>query len=105
MMYVGERFSGAAGLVPDFLNLLDPRPAIEQIDENYQHGGGWRDFVGFKLVYDPADPQSSVLKFSGDPEMRAKAIIDFRREVIILYDGDWCAVIRPDGSHRIARLS
>ena len=32
----------ALGFIPTFLHVDDPRPAAEQIDAAYQHGGGWK---------------------------------------------------------------
>ena len=29
------------GMLPYFIDPNDPRPAREQLDANYQHGGGW----------------------------------------------------------------
>lgn len=38
------------GLIPSFLSESDPRPAREQFDENYQHGGGWRPLPNFTEI-------------------------------------------------------
>ena len=51
------------GLLPMMLDPSDPRPAREQFDENYQHGGGWRPFNGFTLHDDAA---VAVETFTGE---------------------------------------
>jgi hypothetical protein len=38
------------GYIPSFFSENDPRSAREQINENYQHGGGWRPLKGFKML-------------------------------------------------------
>ena len=50
------------GLVPMFLTDADPRPAAEQFEENYAHGGGWSPFEGFTL-----DTDNMELSYPGDP--------------------------------------
>lgn len=104
MIHFTERYFGAAGIVPQFLSELDPRPAVEQIDTAYAHGGGWRDFEGFIAHIDWKKPGKSFLSYSGDPPMRAKAFGCLRDELVILFDSDWCAVAHPDRITRIARL-
>jgi hypothetical protein len=34
------------GSLPKMLNEHDPRPAREQLDAGYRHGGGWSPFKG-----------------------------------------------------------
>lgn len=93
----------AAGFIPQFLDENNPRSAVEQIDTAYQHGGGWRDFKGFELVfgYDGA-PYS--LRYPGDPPMRELSRATLRKEKLVLFDCSWLAVIQADGSFRVARL-
>lgn len=73
--------------------------AVTQLDRNYQHGGGWRDFKGFR--YDPA---SNSLCYPDDPPMRAVAEAKLRDERIVLFESAWAAVIQPDGSFRVSRM-
>ena len=53
------------GLIPHFLDENDPRPAREQFDEHYQHGGGWQPFEGFKFKI-----KTNEIKYPGDPAMK-----------------------------------
>jgi hypothetical protein len=52
------------GFLPMFLDPNDPRPAKEQLHENYQHGGGWHSMPGFSIGDD------LELCYPGDPPMQ-----------------------------------
>lgn len=102
------------GLIPTFFTELDPRDAIEQINERYAHGGGWFDLrVGpkhFTLT------SSGVLQYMGDEFEDPKRPIaeaslhggicepDAKGELILLYEGGYTVVVQVDGSFRVARL-
>jgi hypothetical protein len=86
------------GLIPHFLDADDPRPAAEQFDANYQHGGGFRPISGFTMNYEFA------LKYPGDPTMRPLAMIKFRDERVLIYEYGVVAVIQPDGKFEAARM-
>jgi hypothetical protein len=90
------------GFVPDFFSDDCPLSAKEQVNLNYQHGGGWRSFSGFTMtpegIYFPGDPvmppiASTILHAGTD-----------KQEVIVLYMASWLAVIQLDGSYDIARV-
>lgn len=90
------------GFIPSFLSDDDPRPAREQINERYQHGGGWRPFQGFIMIPDG-------LLYKGDPMMRLlyETVLHStsdKPEVIRFYQHDWLAIVQRDGSYEIARL-
>lgn len=86
------------GIIPTFLDSDNSRSAAEQIDDNYQHGGGWRSFKGFKRVGD------YNLQYPDDPVYNALALTQLRDEVIVFYDHAWVAVFQPDGSFDVARI-
>jgi hypothetical protein len=86
------------GLLPMMLDTNDPRPAREQLDSNYQHGGGWRPFNGFKLRRDNA------LVYPGDPPTIPLAMTMLRDELIVFYESEWVAIIQPDRSFEVCRL-
>jgi hypothetical protein len=103
------------GLIPMFLCEDDPRPAVEQFNERYAHGGGWRDLTvgdrGFHLM----GGNPGMLKYSGDPPMHPLASAYLHRvgesgddawtgERIVVYESGFVAVIQPDGEFRVARL-
>lgn len=89
------------GFLPNFLSEADPRPAREQLDANYQHGGGWKPFEGFefKMICHVAS-----LLYLGDPPMRSVAFTTLREEIILLFPHDWVVVLQPDGSWEVSRM-
>ena len=89
------------GMIPDFLDESDPRPAKEQIHDNYVHGGGWRNMKGFTLNWLDETP---VLQYPGDPKLRPLAVMRLREERIFVYQYGITAIIQPDGSFEAARL-
>lgn len=86
------------GFIPSFINESEPRPAREQFDANYRHGGGWRPFDGFKMNKDHS------LKYPGDPALKPMARMSLRHEVIFIYEWGWVAVVQPDGSFEVCRM-
>ncbi len=96
-----------AGLIPDFLDEADPRSAVEQIHENYNHGGGWRDFKGYELSGGTNAGAIGILcsiNYPGDPPVYEVSRAKLRDETLILFQHQWLAVIQVDGSYRISRL-
>jgi hypothetical protein len=85
------------GWLPMMLDDSDPRPAKEQFDWNYQHGGGWRPYDGFR--YTPR-----ALYHPGDPPQPCVAYATLRNETIRLYRNSWVAIEGGDGSVAIARM-
>jgi len=86
------------GLLPGMLSERDPRPAREQLDANYQHGGGWQPFPGFKLHRD------NSLSYPGDPPTKPLAMTMLRDELIVFYQYSWVAIIQPDRSFEVCRM-
>ena len=87
------------GFIPTFLSLADPRPAREQLDSAYQHGGGWRPQTGFTMH------GGMSLHYPGDPAFRPLAMARFRDEKIVIYEHEYVAVIQPDGSFEVSRMN
>lgn len=86
------------GLLPGMLDAEDPRPAREQFDAHYQHGGGWRPMLGHKLIED------YLLKYPGDPPLEPIAISQLRDETIVLYPYAFVAIVQSDHSFEVARM-
>lgn len=86
------------GFIPLFLNLLDDRSAIEQLDENYSHGGGWRHFEGFELL------ENGNIQYPGDPEYQLLAETEINGDTVRFYPNSWVMVIRPDETWEICRM-
>ena len=89
------------GLIPAFLDELDPRSAIEQIDQNYQHGGGWRDMDGTIFERESGE---YVYCYPDDPPFQELSRAYFRDELLVFFDCQLLAVIQKDGSYRISRI-
>lgn len=87
------------GLIPTFLSADDPRPAAEQINENYAHGGGWRPLRRWKLNVDTREAQ-----FPGDPRIEAIAWTRLRDEHIFVFPHAWVAIVQADGSFEMGRI-
>jgi hypothetical protein len=88
------------GPIPHWLDEDDPRPAAQQLDGHYQHGGGWRPMPKFKMK----DRMTGVLTYPGDQPFRPWAAILFRKEMIFAYDHEIFAILQPDGSFEVARM-
>lgn len=89
-----------AGLLPEFFDLEDPRPAKTQLNETYEHGGGFTPLPGFKLHQ---GPEGCALEYPGDPLFRERCRGQLRDETIVLFDYSWLAIIQPDGRFEVCR--
>ncbi len=90
------------GFIPQWLSENDPRPAVDQIDAAYGHGGGWNDFKGFTLSGAPEI--GYYLSYLGDPPTHELSRATLRNETLVLFEYSWFAVIQADGSFRVARI-
>lgn len=87
------------GYIPSFLDEDDERSAVEQLDSNYRHGGGWNEFKGFTF-----NPETGGMKYPGDPEYLPLARCKFREETVYFYNHAWVTVVKADGSVSTARM-
>lgn len=85
------------GFIPHMLDETDPRPAKEQLNEQYAHGGGWRHMKGFVR-------KGAVLHYSGDPPFHPIAVIPFRDEQVFIYRHGLVAIIQKDESFTVSRM-
>lgn len=92
----------AAGYLPFILSNNDPRPASEQLDDRYAHGGGYNPFEGFKLIVNKDN--SYALQYPNDPPMRELSQAFLHEEKLVLFEGSWLAIIQPCGDHVITRV-
>ena len=86
------------GMIPHWLDEADMRNAREQLDDHYQHGGGWRPFEGFKLNRDKS------IEYDGDPALKPLAILKLRDEMIAIYQYGWVMILQPNGTFEICRM-
>lgn len=89
---------GHLGFLPSFLSDEDIRPAKEQIDQNYAHGGGWLSLHGHTLE------NGHILKFPGDPPQLPLAWTTLRDEMILFYPHDFVVILQKDGSFEVSRI-
>ena len=87
------------GFIPAFFREDDPRPARDQINDRYSHGGGWQKFDGFSVTVD-----HESITYPGDPPYKALAGTVLRDEIIVVYQHSWVGIFQKDGSYEIARM-
>ena len=87
------------GFLPQMLDGAIDTPVAEQINNNYQHGGGWRSFTGF--IYSPTDRS---IRYTGDPKLYPIAHARINNETVLVYPYSWVLVLQEDGSFDIARI-
>jgi hypothetical protein len=90
-------FPELLGFLPGMLSEEDPRPAREQFDANYQHGGGWRPQARFEL-------RGTDLCYPNDPPLTVLAQTRLRDETIRLYPYGYVVILQPDGSFEACRM-
>lgn len=93
----------AVGLIPTFLDTFDPRPAREQLDRNYRHGGGWFALDSFD-IRDAFIPGRAKLIYPGDSPMREISRAQLRDETIIVFQYAFVAIVQADGSFEVSRM-
>ena len=89
------------GILPQFFDEADPRPARDQIHDRYAHGGGWHPFEGFQLK---KGENGYYLAYPDDPPMREIARAKLRDEWVVLFEYDWVAIIQEDGTYEVASV-
>lgn len=87
------------GLIPSFFLDSDPRPAREQLNERYAHGGGWHPMTGFTL-----DSNKLTLNYPEDPPLRMLAMANLHHEKIMLFEYSWMVIQQKDGSYEVGRV-
>src|SRR5262245_21023518 len=95
---INERAKELLGFIPMFVRDTDPRPAREQFDTSYKHGGGWDPFQGFTM-----DPDGT-LHYPGDRALSPIASTSLRDEDIFVYEYGWVAIRQKDGSFQTCRM-
>ena len=86
------------GIIPYMLDPNDPRPAKDQFNERYAHGGGWRPMERFILM------RNNALAYPGDPLLKPLAQCQFRNELIVFYDHAIVAIIHKDRYFEVCRM-
>jgi hypothetical protein len=87
------------GLLPDIFRSEDPRPAAEQANDRYAHGGGWRPQAKWKI-----SPVTGVASYPGDPDMEPIALGRLRNERVYVYDHGYVCIMQTDGTFEMCRM-
>jgi hypothetical protein len=108
------RSDDLVGVIPHFLNEVDMRPAAEQFNQSYAHGGGWRPMMGWttrkgewrelRLAADFYPTPPLFIQYPGDPKFAPVALIQFRDEMVWVYAHAWVAIEQWDGRVEISRM-
>ena len=85
------------GFIPGMLSELDPRPAREQLDSGYQHGGGWRPLSGWTR-------EGVKIRYPGDDPLTPLSWGLLRDEAILVYESAWVMILQRDGSFEVGRM-
>lgn len=89
-----------SGFIPMWLDTSDMRKAAVQLNEHYQHGGGWQPFGKNEWRLE----RENCLKYPGDPLMAPIGRIQFRDEEIFIYRYGMVMIKQADGSFEVARM-
>lgn len=87
------------GFLPELINASDPRKVEDQVNANYQHGGGWSPLAGW--VYNPVD---NSITYPGDVSEVPLASLQVNDEQVFVYNYAWVCVVQKDGSYAVARM-
>jgi hypothetical protein len=106
MIWTNEQW---AGMLPEFLSDFDPRPAKEQFNENYAHGGGWHPFTDKWKIDKPFEIGKAKLKYPGDPPLKelSRTVLHGQfpqAEMIILFESEMVAIVQKDGTFEVSRM-
>ena len=87
------------GYLPLIFDINDKRPAKEQANDRYAHGGGWQPFKKFKVSED-----LKSIQYPGDEPLMALAWAELNDETITVFQYSWVMVTQKDGTYEIARM-
>lgn len=89
------------GFLPMILRADDPRPAREQIEERYAHGGGYHPYPDGAWTF-----SGNSMKFPGDPPLLplASLALPLSHEELFVYDHALVRIQQADGSSRVTRM-
>lgn len=96
------------GLIPDFFDVADPRPAREQLHERYAHGGGVWPSPGFRLE-NVEKVGGARLVYPGTIEESDEVFTELGRtrlrdEAIIVFEYALVAIVQKGGEFIVTRV-
>lgn len=87
-------------LLTHIIRSSDPRPVVDQVNDRYSHGGGWRKFEGFKW-----DREAMTIEYPEDPVYHAAARCEVSpTETVYVFPFAWVLIDRGGDDWEIARL-
>ena len=93
-----SRAADLVGFIPSFLPASD-RPAADQFNQYYAHGGGWSPMQGWEHFYDTLRSPTGetiadalFIKYPGDPTYQPVAMIETDIERVWVYQYAWVAI-------------
>lgn len=93
----------ALGFLPMFFSEDDERSARDQLDANYQHGGGVLPSQGFTMNLDREYPAKTTMSYPEDPDLRVVGWAKLRDELILVCEYAYVVIVQPDDSFIITR--
>lgn len=110
MNYMHVLNGDAFGLIvwENWIDVDDPTPLWEQVDRNYGHGGGWRDFDGFEILAGSGDEPFSM-QYPDDPPYTERGRITRGHdnvtgpEYLMSMGHGWMLWVHGD-THKVARI-
>lgn len=93
------------GMIPAWLNSEDDAPLWEQVHKHYAHGGGWRDFEGFKVLQGSLTSGPFQIQYPGDPVYyELGRIFDVESgEILVMFESSW-VLWTDENETKIARI-
>lgn len=87
------------GFVPDFFSNGVDKPAREQLNDNYAHGGGYSEIKGFTF-----NKENLTLKYPGDPLLQCLARSKLHDEQLFFFDHALLVILQPSGEWAVTRV-
>ena len=110
-MYTVWTNPGIAGLLPAIFLQSDPRPAAEQLNDRYAHGGGFMPTPdGAAWTYLSGEPAALTWRDLDDQDYVedfaevSRAQLPLTGETLILFDAAMLVIAKQDGSYQLTRV-
>lgn len=89
------------GLLPTILLPSDDRPAAEQFNERYAHGGGWNPMPGWTML----EGEDVRIQYPGDEPLSPIACFRMSSgESVFIYPHAWVCIMQPNEEFEVARI-
>lgn len=80
--------ANAFGFIQFWLSAEDETPFWEQVHKEYGHGGGWKDFEGFKVLSGSLD-EPFMIQYPADPICMEMGRIWRDGEMLVMFQHAW----------------